>query len=582
MKLIDYYYRAFKKYREETQKNKSCVRDRQLFSLTGQEFDKLVVKKYLCIINDDWISEIEKGLSFVENAIKEERQFIRTNGEVVPIEKVKRVSKDSVSHLARHSDLITHIVDGEIMPDKIYMTERLSDFAVYENKFLYKLLSYLKDFINLRYERIHKLRTTCIIDFSAIKKYESKGRIIDYNVNFHDENYLNEYPLKDFNQDNLLSRIEEIEQIVVLLLDTPLMKEVGKNPIIKDPIIKTNVLKMNNNFKNALALYDYLVSYKGLGFEEKEIVKEFNPYSKLLADELAEIPALISYLTNKYGNELNDILEENYLIEEKKIEEEKRLELDKQIERMKKKIYDNEQSLLEYMLLLEKKNNQLIDDSQSLKKALNKISELNNINKELNDSIYTLNIKNKELEDINKDKELEILNLNIDYQNKINELNINKENEINQLKEEFDEEKNDLIEDLNNKFYEELDEKDSLIDDLNIKIELNLEDIRKLEENNQKITDEFNLKLQEKEDDYNNSLNVKDNKINELENIIELNNSLLFSKKIKDGEIVPSTSLSKEEKFKEIEEYYKTFEKFFKSQWKITKKEIRKEIFKKK
>ena len=57
-------------------------------------------------------------------------------------EKVKNVSKDSVAHLARHSNLITRYEEGEdIIPDRLYTVERLSDYAVYENRFLYMLFS---------------------------------------------------------------------------------------------------------------------------------------------------------------------------------------------------------------------------------------------------------------------------------------------------------------------------------------------------------------------------------------------------------------------------------------------------------
>ena len=119
--------------------------------------------KYLCKINEDWVKAIEEGLEFVEKAVAEERQFIRTNGEVVPIEKVKKVSKDSVEHLAKHSEMITHVPENEgdlLVPDKLYMVEKLSDYAVYENRFLYMMLVYIRDFIEFRLGKIETLRRT--------------------------------------------------------------------------------------------------------------------------------------------------------------------------------------------------------------------------------------------------------------------------------------------------------------------------------------------------------------------------------------------------------------------------------------
>ena len=91
MNLIDYYYRGFKNYRNETQNSKACQKERRTLRKLGLEFDQFTVKKYLCTINEDWIVEIEKGLEFVEKAVQEERQFIRVNGETVPIEKAKKV-----------------------------------------------------------------------------------------------------------------------------------------------------------------------------------------------------------------------------------------------------------------------------------------------------------------------------------------------------------------------------------------------------------------------------------------------------------------------------------------------------------
>ena len=137
----DIYYRAIRKYREITNSFDSCKNDRDELSLNNNDKDFFDTTKYLCHIEEDWILEIEKGLPFIEKAIVEERQFIRTDGEIVPIEKIKRISRSSVEHLAKHSEYITHTPkDGNIIPDKLFMSEKLSDYAVYENRFLYLLL----------------------------------------------------------------------------------------------------------------------------------------------------------------------------------------------------------------------------------------------------------------------------------------------------------------------------------------------------------------------------------------------------------------------------------------------------------
>ena len=178
MAKIDVYHRAFHEYRNQTKNNKACAAERRTIKKLNDEYDTFKVKKYLCTIDDEWIQEIEYGLEFVEKAVEENRQFIQVRGEVVPIEKAKKVSKHSVEHLAKHSSLITKIPENpndNIIPDGIYMVEKLNDYAIYENRFLYTLLCYLRDFIALRLEKIHELRSTYICDFSFKKDYESKN-----------------------------------------------------------------------------------------------------------------------------------------------------------------------------------------------------------------------------------------------------------------------------------------------------------------------------------------------------------------------------------------------------------------------
>ena len=142
MNSTDARYRAWLAYRKLTAEQRECRRD-ALALAEAEGGDALTVTRVECTVDEAWIRAIEAGLVHIEKAIREDRQFIYSNGEVIPIEKVKHVSKDSVEHLARHAELITREPEGEdIIPDKLYTVERLSDYAVYENRFLYMLLCY--------------------------------------------------------------------------------------------------------------------------------------------------------------------------------------------------------------------------------------------------------------------------------------------------------------------------------------------------------------------------------------------------------------------------------------------------------
>lgn len=579
MNLNDYYYKAFKLYKEETN-NKLCIKDRDLYKKTGKEFDKFEVLKYSFIINPDWIIEIEKALPFIENAVEAERQFIRNDGEVVPIEKVRRVSKESVVHLARHSNLITRVVDDkDLIPDKIFMSERLTDFAVYENRVLYKILLYLKEFITLRLDNIEKLRKTYICDLYLNKEYKSKNRNLTYKVSFREENYLNEYPIVNPEQDDLIRRVKDIEQIVEMLLKTNLMQEVSKAPLVRDPIIKTNVLKMNNDFKNSLALYEYLTLYKGLGYESNKIIKKFEPFDDVISDEMASVASLLAYITYSHGNELEEILLNNYLEEEKKLEALREKQLDEKIKRLKKRVEESGKGIERYMVMLEQRNKELLTDKENLVKAREEISKLkldiDSKDKEiylLNDNIIKQDIKLKDsaqqIIDLKISNENNIKELNLAHDEEIFKLNNLNEAKIEEIKKDLELKENDIKEEVRKEYSEE-------INTLTTQIENN-------KKNYEDKNNELNNLIKEYDKSKNEYINLE-KKLRSDYNHLEEENKLLKARlsamKVKNNELKPDIEYTKEEEFKNIEEDYLAFNKFFKSQWKMTRKEIRKEIF---
>ena len=128
MDTEDLLYRAFRDYREHTEHDRDCERRRRALTRAGGN-DALEIIETECEIENDWLEAAEEGLEYIGRAIGEERQFIRSNGEVVPIEKVKSVSRESAEHLSRHGEFITRRQGEDIVPDKLYTVERLNDMA---------------------------------------------------------------------------------------------------------------------------------------------------------------------------------------------------------------------------------------------------------------------------------------------------------------------------------------------------------------------------------------------------------------------------------------------------------------------
>ena len=603
MSRIDIYYRAFKDFRKVTVNSQNCIKDRKRLATSNTEQDRLQSTKYLCTIEEDWIAAIEEGLVYVEKAVAEERQFIRTNGEVVPIEKVKKISKDSVEHLAKHSDMITHVPEEEtdlLIPDELYMVEKLSDYAVYENRFLYMMLCYIRNFIEYRLEKIEDLRRTYIGDAYINKKVETGKRTITIETKLHDERHDNPFPIADETSAALVQRIEDCRQIIDALLKTDLMTQVAKTPMIKPPIVKTNVLKMNNNFKRALALYDYIASYKGLGYTYEEVDYNFAPYTEKVADEIAEAANLMVFLSYKVGNDIEGELERRYNEEERRRKEKEHQKLVQRIKKLKKRALESNKTLEEYMLLLEERNRQLEKDSEELAHVRLEIENLNRQIDEINAEKAELNRQMDGLKDELEQKEREIAELNqkyiedmaaakAEYESNISRLTEEKEAQEAELKAQFADEMAQVID----AHQAEVDELNGEIDELNAKYEEAANEFNaKNEEINRKIAemetieqrfaDQYAAKEQELDARLEEKLKAETAKCRKEVIAAKEETALIRGEldgmRAERGLITPSTEYATRERFLELEAAYMAFYKFFRAQWDITKKEIRKTV----
>lgn len=610
MENLDFYYRAFKDYRKETVKSNVCEKEKRAVAETDTERDKLQSTKYIVTVEEDWIKAIEDGLKFVEQAVAEERQFIRTNGEVVPIEKIRKISKDTVVHLAKHSDMITHIPEDEdatIVPDQLYMVEKLSDFAVYENRFLYMMLCYLKNFIEYRLEKIDNLRRSYVGDMSIDKKVVAKKRTLKIEMRVLEERSDNPYPIPDGECEKRVRRISDCREIINALLNTDLMQQVAKTPMIKPPIVKTNVLKMNNNFKNALALYDFIASYKGDGFSSEQVTLDFAPYSEFLSDEIAEAANLMSFVAYKAGNKLEETLELNYREEERRRKEEAEQKLIQNLNRLKKRASESGKSLEEYMLVLERRNRHLEKDSEELanvrlqlEQLLKEIEGLNSEKDELNRRVdelrRTVEQKEEEINELKQKYIEDIAALKNEHTSAIAKLKDDKDGEIAALNAEFTEKFTSTVDGYENKVAEltgeivaanakyqsALDECDRRIADMQFKMtdydneKKRLEDAleAKLKDVEQRCTDTVKSEQTKSE-----ALKMQyEKQFAELKEEAALARGELDGIRIQQGKLTPSTEYTSRERFTELEKEYEAFQKFFKKQWEFTKKEIRKTI----
>jgi len=532
MSVLDTYFRAFTKYRKETQDNRELIGSRRDISKVNNDACEIKITRVVCDIDEEWVNEIETGLEYIEKAIKEDRQFIQANGEVLPVEKVKHVSKDTVKHLAKHTDLLSKdSTEDDVLPNKLYTVEKYSDYTVYENRFLYMLLSYLRDFVTIRYAKIMEVSNTYNGALNMKKIITKSHHKLEYTATLTEQLSEDEFLAEINPAKETISRIGLILKSIMSLLQTPLMQEVSKVAMLKPPITKTNVLKMNNNFKNAMALYDFIISYTKDGYEIREEVKSLNPFDDDVNDDFAEVILLNSFLTYQYGLGIKEQLQANFDIEEQRLKDAEVEALAVQIQAMKRRVKESGQDIDEYMLMLEKRNKALEGNITQLDLAHQEVdqlnSELDEMTKELNKWKDAISQTQKLIADAKAEAQEEIKRMRV---------------EIMQEAEEAQEEAEQSIQ-----------EKDEEVAMMRRRFEQQKQDIQKeladARGANQYYIDQKDL-------------------IEARYNALCKEHGLAGTKDV----------YASKEEFEQLEHQYKMFEEYFKSEWKKTKKAIKKSI----
>ena len=383
MSYLDTYYRAFAGYEKSVREDRDAERWQRAISLDA-DLESIELVQTECHIEDDWIEAIEQGLEHIGKAIAQERQFILSNGEVVPIEKVKAVSRETVVHLSKHSNFLKKVKDSrDIMPEKLYTVERLSDFAVYENRFLYMLLCYLKDFITYRLNKIIDLTNKYSGSMRMKKTVNADGRKLCFEASL-DEEIFNDVLVSERNPvKDKIAVINGLLSTVMIYLATPLMEEAGKAAKLHPPITETNVLRMDKDFKGAMQLYHFVTAYTADGFTAEEKRKTLSPFGEGAEEQMSQGVALLSFLTYKHGMGAESYLKARFAEEEerrKKLAEE---ELLQKLEKLRRQIRQSGVGAEEYMLLLEQRNRSLESAEMQLKttqglleKSEKRVSEL--------------------------------------------------------------------------------------------------------------------------------------------------------------------------------------------------------------
>jgi hypothetical protein len=560
MNSADLFYRAFIEYKKLLGQDKDNVAmQRFALSLNKAQHENLQIIYYECTIKEDWIITLEKALPFLEKAIKEDRQFIRNDQDILPIEKVRKTSRQSIQDLSKRSDYITRKPDpknpADITPDKLMIIRKENDYAVYENRVLFTTVLYAKEFVESRLQVIKDAITKYEGKSMLHKKLDTGDRTLDVEVQFHETRKNDPYALEKSKAGALLTRIEAIFTILLSFLKMPLLAKFTKVELVKRPITKNNVLKVNLNFKNTLALYDYLVDYSELGYTLNRIEESLLPLSNQAVDDYTHATLLWSFLTYQYGNRISDRLSKTFFEEEARRQKEKEDRLLEQLKSIHLSIKDSGKTLDQYLIMFEEGYRVIEKRVDILKREIKDLmiaqqKEILNLNHQHETAVKHL--KEQHAEDL--------LNQDALHQTEIKELETAQQEAIAQLQVDHEKAIDKLIlsnqQNLTN-LQTKMDAELQLVKDTYLAKETDMK--TKLEENRKLIHEQ-----QEQQD----MLQVEHDVIK----------GELIVYKTKSGSSVNVDDFTSKERFLELERIRDAYSRIFSKSWQATKKAIRKEI----
>jgi len=216
----------------------------------------------------EWVKTLESYFPSIDRILRNPKNSLKYDEELVAIERAKKTNSRSIQHLASHTQYIKEIREGDmIIPKKILTTNADLQYAIYENRFIKTLINRLYAFVSNRYEVI---RT----NFESFQKnhvnmdshFEINKSEVSINIDMLIKKDLDDEEINKHNKE-LLARAEHLKDLISSYKTSPFMKELKEAKPVVPPIMKTNIMLHNADFRNAYTLWLFLDRYNILGYD---------------------------------------------------------------------------------------------------------------------------------------------------------------------------------------------------------------------------------------------------------------------------------------------------------------------------
>ena len=260
----------------------------------------------------NWVEVFEEYMPILDNMIRNPRRFIQSDESLVPLEKAKKFTEESVKHLAQHTQLIQDIdKDGMPQPLKVLNVFKEETYDIYENRFIHSLVNNLNYFLNYQLDKAKHLGNSIN---SSSEDYTYNSRNVIDNITYTSklevkiENHADSETVVDMKP--VIDKIENMYAIVVGFNATAVMKELERAEPVRSPIRKTNAILKDPDLNKCLELWEILEKLLN-DMELERIANNKGETDKFVLDGL-ELTNYLNYcILTKKNNEIKNNIELN-------------------------------------------------------------------------------------------------------------------------------------------------------------------------------------------------------------------------------------------------------------------------------
>ena len=246
-----------------------------------------------------WMTMMEDTMVYLNNILNAPTRLIVNEEEVVKIEKIKKVTVESIKHLSRNAGFIEDIDEkGDVRPGKLLNVFKEETFNTYENRFIFTLIQKMYAIVKKEKTKLVKETKTTSKEY---KQFDYKGSSYS-GKNKVDVEILISASTEDSGQSDevrdLLERMNVLEKNIAALMitSTYIALEKAKVQLVTPPLKKNNVILKNVNFQYAAKLWDFLINEMDKKTEGEIEAKTKTYKERGKAKKLVDQTFLLDYL----------------------------------------------------------------------------------------------------------------------------------------------------------------------------------------------------------------------------------------------------------------------------------------------